>query len=377
MPSSSWPRSCIQSCSRKDTLMDRGIAEGNTSRMSAIARRRALVLLGLVLLLASSVFVAIFIGTLGPIGPGDPFRISFGEAFEAVFGGTGEWSAIFWDVRIPRVLLAALVGAALACAGTAMQAVFRNPLADPYIIGVSSGAALGAAAAGLLGLTAAVASFLPPAFAFGTALLTVFTVYFLGTSKGRVQVDTLLLSGVAVAAFLGAVVSFLIYFAKEQFHQLIFWLLGSLSLASWDVVAVIFVAVVAGAFIIFLHGRDLNVLLLGEETAHNLGINPERLKKLMLGVAALVTAAAVAFTGIIGFVGLIVPHMMRLLLGADHRLLVPASTLFGATFLIWSDALARTIVAPTELPVGIITAMCGGPFFIYLLRRSRAGGEQP
>ena len=344
--------------------------------MSSVARRRALVLLGLVLLLAVSIFVAMFIGTLGPLGPGDPLRISFNDAFKAIFSRSGEWSAIFWDVRIPRVLLAALVGAALACAGAAMQAVFRNPLADPYIIGVSSGAAVGAAAAGLLGLTAAVATGLPPAFAFATALLTVFAVYALGTSRGRVQVDTLLLSGVAVAAFLGAIVSFLIYFAKEQFHQLIFWLLGSLSLATWDVVAVVFVAVLIGTLVVFLHGRDLNVLLLGEETAHNLGIDPERLKKLMLGVAALVTAAAVAFTGIIGFVGLIVPHMMRLVLGADHRLLVPASTLFGATFLIWSDALARTIVAPTELPVGIITALCGGPFFIYLLRRSRSGGEK-
>ena len=356
--------------------MDSDESGRNMSQMSAIARRRTLVLLGLVLLLALSIFVAIFIGTLGPIGPGDPFRISFGDAFKAVFGQSGEWSAIFWDVRIPRVLLAALVGAALACAGTAMQAVFRNPLADPYIIGVSSGAALGAASVGLLGLTAAVAAFLPPAFAFGTALLTVFVVYTLGTAKGKVDVEALLLSGVAVAAFLGAVVSFLIYFAKEQFHQLIFWLLGSLSLASWDYVAVLFFAVIAGTLIVFLHGRDLNVLMLGEETAHNLGIDPEGLKKLMLGVAALVTAAAVAFTGIIGFVGLIVPHMMRLVLGADHRLLVPASTLFGATFLIWSDALARTVVAPTELPVGIITAMCGGPFFIYLLRRSRTGGER-
>lgn len=355
--------------------MDKGGAKSEQDQLSTLARRRVLVLLGLILLLAASMFAAIFIGTLGPIGPGDPVRISFGEALRALFQHSGDWVPIFWDVRIPRVLLAALVGAALACAGTAMQAVFRNPLADPYIIGVSSGAALGAAGAGFLGLTAAVATFLPPMFAFTSALLTVFLVYFLGTVRRKVQVDRLLLSGVAVAAFLGAVVSFLIYFAKEQFHQLIFWLLGSLSLASWDVVAVILPIVVVGALIVFLHGRDLNALLLGEETAHNLGIDPERLKKLMLGVAALVTAVAVAFTGIIGFVGLIVPHMMRLALGADHRLLVPASALFGATFLIWSDAVARTVIAPTELPVGIITALCGGPFFIYLLRRSRLGGE--
>ena len=355
--------------------MDKGGATSEQDQLSTLARRRVLVLLGLIILLAASIFAAIFIGTLGPIGPGDPVRISFGEALDAIFQRSGDWVPIFWDVRIPRVLLAALVGAALACAGTAMQAVFRNPLADPYIIGVSSGAALGAASAGLLGLTAAVATFLPPMFAFVSALLTVFLVYFLGTVRRKVRVDTLLLSGVAVAAFLGAVVSFLIYFAKEQFHQLIFWLLGSLSLASWDVVAVVLPVVVVGTLVVFLHGRDLNALLLGEETAHNLGIDPEHLKRLMLGVAALMTAVAVAFTGIIGFVGLIVPHMMRLVLGADHRLLVPASTLFGATFLIWSDAVARTVVAPTVLPVGIITALCGGPFFIYLLRRSGSRGE--
>jgi len=336
-----------------------------------------LALSSLVILLIASMLAAVFVGTLGPIGPGDPDLISFEEALRAIFQQSGEWTAIFWDVRIPRVVLAALVGAALACAGTAMQAVFRNPLADPYIIGVSSGVAVGAASVGLLGLTAAIATFLPPVFAFASALLTVFVVYALGTVKGKVQINTMLLSGIAVAAFLGAVVSFLVYFAKEQYHQLIFWLLGSLSLASWEIILIMLPVVAIGTIFVFLHGRDLNALLLGEETAHNLGIDPENLKKLMLGIAALVTAVAVAFTGIIGFVGLIVPHMMRLLLGSDHWLLIPASTLFGATFLIWSDTVARTVVAPMELPVGIITAICGGPFFIYLLRRNRAGGERP
>ncbi len=349
--------------------------ESTPDQLSRLARRRILTLSGLIFLLILSIFLAIFVGTVGPIGPGDPIRITFQEAFRAIFQHTGQWSSIFWDVRIPRVLMGALVGAALACAGTAMQAVFRNPLADPYIIGVSSGAALGAASAGLIGLTAAVAAFLPPLFAFTTAIITTFVVYALGTVRKRVYVDTLLLSGVAIAAFLGAIVSFLIYFANEQFRQLIFWLLGSLALVNWDTVIVVLPVVAIGIVIVFLHGRDLNALLLGEETAHNLGINPERLKKLMLGIAAMVTAVVVAFTGIIGFVGLIVPHIMRLLLGSDHWLLVPASALFGATFLIWSDAVARTVVAPTELPVGIITALCGGPFFIYLLRRSRMGGQ--
>lgn len=333
----------------------------------------------LLCLLALTILIALFIGTLGPIGPGDPERISFQDALGAIFGLPGDrpayYDTVFWDVRIPRVLLAGLVGAALACAGTAMQAVFRNPMADPYIVGVSSGASLGAVVAGLSGITslAVLGSVMTPALAFGTAIVTVFAVYSLGTVRGKVYVDTLLLSGVAIAAFLGAVVSFLIYFNSQEYHRIIFWLLGSLSLASWSSVAVLVCAVAVGLASVFLFSRDLNALLLGEETAHNLGANPETLKTLMLVVAAVMTAAAVAFTGVIGFVGLIVPHMVRILVGADHRILVPAATLTGAIFLIWADAIARTVIAPTELPVGIITALCGGPFFLYLLRRSRAG----
>lgn len=343
-------------------------------------RRRLLIVVLLVVLLAVSVLVALLIGTLGPIGPGDPEKISLGDALRAIFKLPGDrphyYDVVFWEVRIPRVLLAGLVGAGLACAGAAMQAVFRNPMADPYIVGVSSGASLGAVAAGLTGLAsiAVLGSVITPALAFATALITVFVVYFLGSVKGKVYVDTLLLSGVAVAAFLGALVSFLIYFQSQEYHRIIFWLLGSLALASWPAVAVLVVAVSIGTGAVFLFSRDLNALLLGEETAHNLGSNPEMVKTLMLVVAAIMTSAAVAFTGVIGFVGLIVPHMVRLIVGADHRMLVPSATLTGAIFLIWADSIARTVIAPTELPVGIITALCGGPFFLYLLRRRRLGG---
>ena len=348
------------------------------ARFATVRHNPALFICLLGGLLLASIVLAVLVGTLGPIGPGDPVRISFPDAIDAILGRSGDWpayySSVFWDVRIPRVLLAALVGAALACAGTAMQAIFRNPMADPFIIGVSSGAAVGAASAGLTGLTAAIGAFTAPALAFVCALLTVFVVYRMGTVRGRVYVDTLLLSGVAIAAFLGAVVSFLIYFAREDYHQLIPWLLGSFAVAQWDYVMILLFPVAIGTFLVFVFARELNALLLGEETAHNLGANPEMLKKVMLAVAALVTAGAVAFTGIIGFVGLIVPHMMRILVGANHRVLVPAATLFGASFLIWADAISRTIVPGQELPVGIITALCGGPFFLYLLRRSRTGG---
>jgi len=344
-------------------------------------RRRYLVLLGLVLALAATAFVAVLVGTLGPIGPGDPEYIAFDEALGAIFKGDGDWpdyyDAVFWDIRIPRVLLAGLVGAALACAGTAMQAVFRNPMADPFIVGVSTGASLGAVVAALSGIAAyaVIGSLIQPALAFVTALLTVMVVYALGSVGGKVYVNTLLLSGVALASMIGALVSFMIYFAGQEFHRIIFWLLGSLSLASWTGVAVVFVAVVIGVVVVFIASRDLNALILGEETAHNLGADPEGLKTLMLVVSAVMTAAAVAFTGVIGFVGLIVPHMVRLVVGADHRMLVPAATLTGAIFLIWADTLARTAIAPTELPVGIITAICGGPFFLFLLRKYRMGGE--
>jgi iron complex transport system permease protein len=337
--------------------------------MKSLKESRPLMIAVLVVLLVGSFFLALMVGSLGPIGPGDPVKLSFSEAFDAITGDSSyQW--VFWDVRIPRVLMAALVGAALACAGTAMQAVFRNSMADPFVIGVSSGAALGAAIAGLVGATVILGAYASPIFAFVMALVAVATVYTLGSVKGRIYVDSLLLSGVAVAAFLGALVSFVIYFARQQYHQLLFWLLGSLALASWDHVFILVLPVLAGVFIVVLYGRDLDALLLGEETAHNLGANPETLKKVILAVAALVTAAAVSFSGVIGFVGLIVPHMTRLVVGSNHRMLVPAATLTGAIFLIWADTLARSIVAPTELPVGIITALCGGPFFLYLLRRN-------
>jgi iron complex transport system permease protein len=346
-----------------------------------VRRRRYLILLALPFVLLGTALLAVFIGTIGPIGPGDPVHITWGEAVDAILHGHGDWPAdyhaIFWSVRIPRVLLAGLVGAALACAGTAMQAVFRNPMADPFIVGVSSGASLGAVVAGLstLSTIAVIGSIISPLLAFVSALVTVFFVYSLGTVKGRVYVDTLLLSGVAVAAFIGAIVSFLIYFSRQEYHRIIFWLLGSLSLATWTSVGVLTLAVAVGVVCIFLYSRDLNALLLGEETAHNLGTDPEFLKTLMLVMAAVMTSAAVAFTGVIGFVGLIIPHMVRLVVGADHRILVPAATMSGAIFLIFADSLARSVIAPIELPVGIITALCGGPFFLYLLRRSRTRGE--
>ena len=338
-----------------------------------IRRKRMLMGIGLLLFLIVSLLICILIGDIGPIGPGEGGDyLNFNEAINVLLGHPSEFSNIIWNIRVPRVLLAGLVGAALATAGTAMQAVFRNSMADPFIIGVSSGAAVGAASASLFGLAAIFGIFSLPMLAFAGALVTVYVVYRLGTVRGRVLVDTLLLSGVAVAAFLGAVVSFMIYVAQQQYHQLAFWLLGSIEFASWPKILIIAAPIILGSIVVFLFARELNTLLLGEETAHNLGADPEFTKKLMLAVAALMTSAAVAFTGIIGFVGLMVPHMMRLIVGADHRILVPVSCLAGAIFLIWTDALSRSLI---NLPVGIITALFGGPFFVILLRHRKIRGE--
>ncbi|WP_256403087.1 vitamin B12 ABC transporter permease BtuC [Halorubrum salinum] len=283
-------------------------------------------------------------------------------------------------VRLPRILLAALVGFALAAAGTVMQGFFRNPMADPSIIGVSSGAATGAVAFIVFPVAVSVTLPLPivgavdvgvsdgtglSLFAFVGALAAAFGVYAIATTRGRTPVATLLLAGVAVQTFLGAVISYLQLQAGESLRRIVAWLMGHLSGAAWSDVAVT-AAVVPPLFLLLLaYARDLNVLLLGEEEARGLGIAVERTKRILLGASALITAAGVAFAGVIGFVGLIVPHMLRLVVGPDHRVLLPTAALAGGSFLVAADTVARS--GSTELPVGIVTAAVGAPFFVYLL----------
>ena len=272
---------------------------------------------------------------------------------------------IVLDVRLPRIALAAFVGVALATAGTVMQGFFRNPMADPSIVGVSSGAAVGAVATIVL----------PVAFPFGlelqgaaflAAVLTAFGVYLIATQGGHTPTATLLLAGVAVQTFLGAVISLLLLHSGRSLRRIVYWLMGHLGGTTWDEVRVIAVALPPLFVVLFVYARDLNVLLLGEEEAHGLGVEVERTKRILLAVSSVVTAAAVAVTGVIGFVGLIVPHGMRLLVGPDHRILLPTSALAGASFLVATDTLARS--GPAEIPVGIVTAALGAPFFLYLLR---------
>ena len=272
---------------------------------------------------------------------------------------------IVLDVRLPRIALAAFVGVALATAGTVMQGFFRNPMADPSIVGVSSGAAVGAVATIVL----------PVAFPFGlelqgaaflAAVLTAFGVYLIATQGGHTPTATLLLAGVAVQTFLGAVISLLLLHSGRSLRRIVYWLMGHLGGTTWDEVRVIAVALPPLFVVLFVYARDLNVLLLGEEEAHGLGVEVERTKRILLAVSSVVTAAAVAVTGVIGFVGLVVPHGMRLLVGPDHRILLPTSALAGASFLVATDTLARS--GPAEIPVGIVTAALGAPFFLYLLR---------
>ncbi|MGI9953089.1 iron ABC transporter permease [Moorellaceae bacterium AZ2] len=280
--------------------------------------------------------------------------------------------AIIIELRLPRVVLAALVGASLGVAGATFQALFRNPMADPYVIGVSSGASLGATVAMLLALDfrlLGVGSV--PVLAFAAALATVVLVYHLARTGNVVSIFTLLLAGIAVGSFLSAIVSLLVYFSGERLHQVVFWLMGGFSGSNWSYVRVAVPYFILGTGVVAFHARELNLLLLGEETAGHLGVEVERAKKLLLTGATLLTATAVSTSGVIGFVGLIVPHAVRLMAGPDHRFLVPASALAGATLLVAADALARTVLAPTELPVGLITALAGGPFFIYVLRNRR------
>ncbi|MCJ7764031.1 MAG: iron chelate uptake ABC transporter family permease subunit [Dehalococcoidales bacterium] len=274
------------------------------------------------------------------------------------------------DIRLPRVILAGLVGAALALAGATYQGLFRNPLADPYLIGVAQGAALGAVIGFLIPVSGAgIGIGLVPILAFVGALLSVTVVYLLARVGRTVPVTTLILAGVALGALLGAIVAYLAITSGPMLHGIMYWLSGSFSLSQWSEVWIVLPIVAVGSIIILLFSRLLNIMQLDEEQAQQLGINVEKLKLILLAVATMVTAAAVSFVGIIGFVGIITPHAVRLIWGPDYRFLLPLSLLSGAVFLILADILARTAAAPSEIPIGVITALCGAPFFLYLLRR--------
>ena len=276
---------------------------------------------------------------------------------------------IFVKVRLPRIILAAIVGAALACSGVIFQALLRNPLADPYILGISSGAGLGAILAVIAGLNWTLWGRSPIAvFAFIGALATVWLVWFIGKVTGKAHITGLLLAGVVVNAFFSAVIMFLTSIAKsDQVHSTIFWLMGNMTEEDYFILWLSACCVLTGIVALFYISPQLNVLSFGEDDARAIGINISRIQIIAFAAAAFITAVAVSLSGLIGFVGLIIPHGIRLIFGPDHRQLIPLSSITGAIFLVAADTLARIIVAPAQLPVGIITALVGGPFFLILL----------
>ncbi|MFC1947491.1 FecCD family ABC transporter permease [Chloroflexota bacterium] len=287
-----------------------------------------------------------------------------------------DWTAstetILLNIRLPRIVLAGLIGAALSVAGATYQGLFRNPLADPYLIGAAQGAALGAVIGFLLPIEFNAMGFgLIPILAFTGAVVSVAVVYILARVGKTVPVTTLILAGVALGALWGSIYSYLIIISGDKIHGIIFWVMGSFSLSDWSEVGAVLPYIVIGIVVILLYSRSLNVMQLDEEQAKQLGINVERTKLILLVAATLITAAAVSFVGTIGFVGIIIPHAVRLVWGPDHRFLLPLSVLTGAIFMIIADLIARTVMAPTEIPIGIITAICGVPFFLYLLRRRK------
>jgi len=325
-------------------------------------------------LLLSAVLLAVAAASLlcGPAETGllSEIREALGNGRWPTFAITPEEQTILFSLRLPRILFAGLVGASLSTAGVLFQALLRNPLADPYILGISGGSALGA----IIGITAGLGS-IPmgiPLPAFLGAAITVLLVLAAGGSGKGFSSGNMLLAGVIINAFFSALIMLALSLSSHaDLQKITFWLMGNLSLAGPDEILLTGLVLIAGFSLAYLYARSLNLMSLGEETALHLGVAVGQTRIVLLLSGSLLTAVAVAFSGTVGFVGLIIPHMMRMLLGADHRLLLPASLLFGASFLILADTLARTVIPDMELPVGVVTALCGSPYFLYLLRQGR------
>ena len=328
---------------------------------SPVTRSRVITLCCLmVLVLLTVAGISLFVGTAG---------IS-GEQIMGLFqdeGEAGQYARlILFDIRLPRILLAAMVGYALALGGVIFQALLRNPLADPFILGVSSGSAFGAILGIMLGFGFTLGV---PAMSFAGALLTIAVLLRIGARRMGMESTTILLTGVIINAFFTAIIMFFISVTTDaRLHSMLYWLYGDLSQAQSGHLLLIGPVLLLVTLVLYRFATRLNLLTAGEDTAQQLGVDVERSKRILLLVVSLLIGTVVAFSGLIGFVGLIVPHLTRMLVGSDHRLLIPLAALGGACFLVAADTLARTLVSPSELPVGVISAFLGAPFFIYLLR---------
>ena len=326
-----------------------------------MARRLAVVTLVLLVLLAVVVFMGIAAGSTG---------VEIGAVFQSLRskGAPSLMSDIIWRLRFPRVLLAALLGATLSLGGMVFQALLRNPLAEPYILGISGGSAIGAIIGILLGLARFPGVWLT---AFAGSLATLALLYLMAARRSMLKDNTLLLSGVMVNAFCSAVILFLVSMAQDsRLHNIIFWLMGDLAAATYNKVLALAATAVPCFVIIFARSNALNLLTLGNEMARSMGVNIKAVTSLLLIVTSLMISATVSYCGLVGFVGLVMPHMLRMILGPDHRVLAPAAILGGAAFMVLCDLLARTLPSQGEMPVGVITAMIGAPVFVYLLRKS-------
>jgi len=333
-----------------------------------MAQRRSWKISGLLLLALMTILVMVYSIRAGTA------NISYAELFAVLFSTASSQDAmtssrtIIMDIRLPRIAMGLAAGGALAVAGTAFQSLLRNPLADPYILGVSGGAALG----GVLAITLKQASFSGAVqlYSFAGALATIFFVYYISRINGSIPKYKMLLAGVIVNSFLSALIMLVLSISSpDQIGSALFWLMGDLGRASWKGVIMVLPYLISGGAVLYLMSKEMNLLLLGEERAIELGVNIERAKVILFVASSLITGAVVSVCGLIGFVGLIVPHGARLIWGADHRYLIPASLLMGGGFLLLADTLARTVISPIELPVGVITAIMGAPVFVYLMKR--------
>jgi iron complex transport system permease protein len=290
-------------------------------------------------------------------------------------GWSPENEVIVANVRLPRVALAILVGASFAVAGTGFQGVLRNPLADPYTLGVASGSSAGAAFVILFGLRSAWGLWSVPAAAFAAGLATLALVYLMAGRAGRMRIETLVLAGVIVQAFFGSIVSLMVSMSRSVVNEIVFWLMGSVALRGWEYSGLLLPFLLAVTLVLIGFSRSLNLFSLGERQAAHMGVDVQRTKLIVLTASTLLTAAAVSVSGVIGFVGLIVPHLLRLLVGPDYRVLIPLSTLVGGIYVLWADTLARLVLNGPEIPLGVVTALIGTPFFAYLLKnREKAAG---
>jgi iron complex transport system permease protein len=338
------------------------------------------VLVGLTLLLILTTGLAVLLGSVRIQVP--ELLAAFRHGIESLLGARAEAGSaaqpstfIVLQIRAPRVLASAVVGLALASSGAAMQAIFQNPLASPYLLGVASGANMGAALVIAAGLAPLLGGGALPLGAFLGAVFAVAAIYGLSSLRGGTPAPhTLILAGVALGALFSAVTSFLIFISGNQMMEIITWMMGSLGRAEWGQMSWLAPSVLPCYVLLIVLAQDLNALALGDEGAQHLGVRPTLFRPLVALLVTVMTGTAVAVAGTIGFVGLITPHAIRLILGPDHRMLIPASGLAGASFLVVADTLARTVIAPAELPVGIVTAVVGGPFFLYILL-ARPGGS--